>query len=62
MFGVRKIDHKAVDCLLNKSEADSPSTGPVAHIAAKEPGSFCPLFDLKQGAFLAWAYCSMISG
>lgn len=51
MFGARKIDHKAMDCLLNKSEEDSPSIGPIAQIVTKEPGSV-PLFDLKQGTFL----------
>ena len=42
MFGARRIDHKAMDCLLNKSEEDSPSIGPIAQIVTKEPGSFCP--------------------
>ena len=51
MFGARKIDHKAMDCLLNKSEEDSPSIGPIAQIVTKEPGSFCPFVWPKTGYF-----------
>lgn len=65
MFWARKtssgLSHKALYCLLNKSEAGSPNFGSVALIVMRDPGSFHP-FGHPQGCFSSLSLLFVIVG